>query len=98
MQGKSNILELPEFNTVDKIKNIVNVLDNENIISSIREDSNDINIYIGKESNIDDDLTVIKTKYNVNGDEGPIAILGPKRMEYDRVVSLLEFIKSNIER
>lgn len=98
MQGKSNILELPEFNTVDKIKNIVNVLDNENIISSIREDSNDINIYIGKESNIDDDLTVIKTKYNVNGDEGTIAILGPKRMEYDRVVSLLEFIKSNIER
>ena len=97
MQGKSNILELPEFNTVDKIKNIVNVLDNENIISSIREDSNDINIYIGKESNIDDDLTVIKTKYNVNGDEGTIAILGPKRMEYDRVVSLLEFIKSNIE-
>lgn len=98
MQGKSNILELPEFNTVDKIKNIVNVLDNENIISSIREDSNDINIYIGKESNIDDDLTVIKTKYNVNGDEGTIAILGPKRMEYDRVVSLLEFIKSNIGR
>lgn len=98
MQGKSNILELPEFNTVDKIKNIVNVLDNENVISSIREDSNDINIYIGKESNIDDDLTVIKTKYNVNGDEGTIAILGPKRMEYDRVVSLLEFIKSNIER
>lgn len=98
MQGKSNILELPEFNTVDKIKNIVNVLDNENIISSIREDSNDINIYIGKESNIDDELTVIKTKYNVNGDEGTIAILGPKRMEYDRVVSLLEFIKSNIER
>ena len=98
MQGKSNILELPEFNTVDKIKNIVNVLDNENIISSIREDSSDINIYIGKESNIDDDLTVIKTKYNVNGDEGTIAILGPKRMEYDRVVSLLEFIKSNIER
>ena len=36
--------------------------------------------------------------YNIGGEEGTIAIIGPKRMEYDRVVSLLEFIKENIEK
>ena len=39
----------------------------------------------------------IKTKYKTSSDEGTIAIVGPKRMEYDRVVSMLELIKDNIE-
>ena len=32
-----------------------------------------------------------------NGEEGTIAIIGPKRMEYQRVVNLLNYIKENIE-
>ena len=43
-------------------------------------------------------MTVIKTKYKTPIEEGTIAIIGPKRMDYDRVVQLLEFIKENIER
>ena len=43
-----------------------------------------------------DIVEFIKTKYNFNGEEGTIAIIGPKRMEYDRVVSLLDYIKDNI--
>ena len=39
---------------------------------------------------------MIKTKYNINGEEGTIAIIGPKRMEYDRVVALLDYIKNNL--
>ena len=95
--GKSNILKQPEFNDVDKIKNIVSKLEDKSIIESIEEDNNDINIYIGKESNIDDDVTVIKTTYNLNGETKTIAVIGPKRMEYDRVVSMLEYIKKHIE-
>lgn len=99
-KGKENILDLPEFNSVEKVKRIVSELDDENLISAIKasKDEKDINIYIGKESNIDEDLTIIKTKYKVNDSEGTLAILGPKRMEYDRVVSLLDYIKKNIER
>ena len=41
---------------------------------------------------------IIKTKYKTPIEEGTIAIIGPKRMDYDRVVQLLEFIKENIER
>ena len=53
---------------------------------------------IKAKNNIDSDMTVIKTKYKHGNEEGTIAIIGPKRMEYDRVVGLLEYIKENIER
>ena len=41
--------------------------------------------------------TAGKTKYKTKTEEGTLAVIGPKRMEYDRVVQLLEFIKKNIE-
>ena len=96
--GKNNFLKQPEFNNIDKIQDIFNKLDNKEVmIDSIKEDNNDIKIYIGKENNLDDDVTVIQTKYHAKGEEGTIAIVGPKRMDYDRVVTLLEYIKSNLE-
>ena len=64
---------------------------------SIEEANNGVNVYIGDESKIDSDVTVIKTRYKANGEEGTIAIIGPKRMEYERVVNCLNFIKENIE-
>ena len=96
--GRNNILKQPEFNNIDKIQDIFDKLDNkEEMINSIKEENNDIKIYIGKENKLDDDVTVIQTKYNSKGQEGTIAIVGPKRMDYDRVVTLLEYIKDNIE-
>ena len=62
-----------------------------------KDENNNINVYIGNESNIDSNVTVIKTNYKTPSEEGTIAIIGPKRMEYDRVVNLLEYIKENIE-
>ena len=98
IKGRNKILDLPEFDDVNKIKKIVSALDEEYIKEKIEEDSEDINIYIGKENNIDDDLTVVKTKVLLNNKESTLAVVGPKRMEYDKVVSLIEFIKENIER
>lgn len=100
IMGRSKMLEQPEFSTnIDKIKNVFNKLESPEIINNITEDDdNNIKVYIGDESNIDSDVTVIKTKYKNGGEERTIAIIGPKRMEYDRVVSMLEYIKENIER
>ena len=96
--GKTNILNAPEFNDVNKIKKIVSKLEDSSIISSIEENDNGINVYIGEESKIDDDVTVIKTKYVVNDEEGTIAVIGPKRMNYDKVIGMLDFIKKKIEK
>lgn len=96
--GTKNMLMQPEFNNVDKIREIVSKFEDKDIVENIKEEDNGINIYIGSENNFDDDVTVIKTKYEVNGEEGTIALIGPKRMEYDRVITLLNYIMENIEK
>lgn len=93
----NNILNQPEFNSVDKMRNILNKFEDKSMINKIQEEDNGVNIYIGSENEFDDDVTIIKTKYKINGEEGTIALIGPKRMEYDRVTTLLNFIKENIE-
>ena len=100
VMGRSKMLEQPEFSSnIDKVKNVFNKLESPDLLQNITEDDeNNIKVYIGNENNIDSDVTVIQTKYKKNGEEGTIAVIGPKRMEYDRVVSMLEYIKENIER
>ncbi len=98
----SNILKEPEFyNNMEKIQNILEKFEDKEFVRNIQQDdeANDggINIYIGSESEFDDDVAIIKTNYNINGEEGTIALIGPKRMEYDRVTALLNYIKENIE-
>lgn len=94
--GAKNILMQPEFDNASKIREIMNKFEDKDMIDSIKEEENGINIYIGSENEFDDDVTVIKTKYSFGGEEGTIALIGPKRMEYDRVISLLDYIKQNI--
>ena len=98
--GKNNIFKHKEFNDVEKIQDIFEKFDNNETMLSIKEqndNNNDISVYIGHESNLDDDVTVIKTNYKTSKDNGTIAVIGPKRMEYSRVVNLLEYIKKQIE-
>ena len=98
VSGASNILMQPEFGNADKIREIVSKFEDKNLVSSIKEEESGVNIYIGSENTLDDDVAIIKTKYSVNGEEGTIALIGPKRMEYGRVTALLNYIKKNIER
>ena len=97
-EGKTNILKQPEFSTVDDIKNIISKFENKEIVSKIEEAEDEVKVYIGTESLVDDNITVIKTKYKAGGKEGTLAIIGPKRMDYERVLNLLEYIKSEIEK
>ena len=86
----------------DQLNKDYNVLgmdiDRYDLLSYLGYDSlpNGINIYVGSETDLSEDVSVIKTKYNIDGEEGTIAIIGPKRMEYDRVVALLDYIKNNL--
>ena len=96
--GTHNILSCPEFHTADKMTEILSKFDDKELVQSIEEENNVVHIYIGSENEFYDDTSVIKTKYQKNGIEGTIALIGPKRMEYDRVVSLLNYIKEQIEK
>lgn len=95
--GRTNFLKQPEFSDIEKAKEVLNKFENISDIKKVCNEGDEIKIYIGTESEISDDVSIITTKYNCNGEEKTIAIIGPKRMEYDRVVSMLDYIKSRIE-
>ena len=98
MAGTSHILMQPEFDNTERIREIISKFDDQDFINNIKEEENGINIYIGSENEFDDDVTVIKTKYQFGGEEGTIALIGPKRMEYSRVITLLDYIMKNIDK
>ena len=95
--GKTKIFEQPEYNNINEIKRLANKFEDDSIIKNIEENNDGINIYIGDENEFDSNVTVVKSTYNVNGQKGTIAIIGPKRMEYDKVVGLLSYITKNLE-
>ncbi|MCM1052669.1 MAG: heat-inducible transcriptional repressor HrcA [Ruminococcus sp.] len=96
--GKSKMLEQPEYNDTTELKRLIAKLEDEDSIRKIeKSDGKNISIYIGKENEFDDNVTVIKTNYAINGEEGTIAIVGPKRMEYDKVVGVLNILNKWLE-
>lgn len=96
--GKTNILDYKEYDTPDKVKDMIAKLENTELVKNISTSDTDINVYIGEETEFDPDVTIIKTHYKVGNDEGTLAIIGPKRMEYEKVFTLLNFLKSYIEK
>ncbi len=96
--GKTNILDFKEYSEPDKLKDMISKLENVELVKRIETDENDVNVFIGEETEFDPDVTIIKTHYQAGNDEGTLAIIGPKRMEYDKVVTLLNFLKNYIEK
>lgn len=96
--GKSKILEQPEYNDTTEMKRLITKLEDEESIRKIEKtDDKNISIYIGHDSEFDDNVTVIKTNYSLGGEKGTIAIVGPKRMEYDKVVGVLNILNKWLE-
>lgn len=98
--GKAKILEQPEYNDAPTIRKLAYKLEDKEFIKHVVEDkdSEEIKIYIGEDSEVDENTTVIKRKYNINGESGTIAIIGPKRMEYARVMGLLDYVLDEIKK
>lgn len=97
--GKTKIFNEPEYNDALEIKRLASKFEDQSFIKRIEEDddaSGEIKVYIGEENDFDPNVTIIKSKYKRNGEEGTIAIVGPKRMEYDRVVGLLEYLQKEL--
>lgn len=94
ISGKSNILMQPEFNNVDKIRSFYSVIEKEDVIVNLLKNAKDgIKVTIGNENEIDaiKDLSLITTSYRLGGESiGAIGLLGPTRMEYKKVITLLK--------
>jgi len=102
LSGTPGILNQPEFSDTENLKSIIEIIENEDIIVHVIQDrqntNEDLVITIGEEHDIKKlhDYSFITTKYNVGDVSGIVGIMGPKRMDYSRLTSLVDYFAKNI--
>ena len=98
--GKTNMLLQPEFSNVEKIRSLLDVIEQEKgMYDLFKQTPEGIHVKIGTENKIEllEDCSLITATYSIGNDPvGTIAILGPTRMAYSRVISLLDFVSKDM--
>lgn len=102
LEGANKSFDLPEFNSLDVAKNFINILDKKDLVEDVLDSglAQDINVYIGDENKQDElkDFSVVTFKHKVgNKDLGTIGIIGPKRMDYSKVISVMKYINKKLK-
>jgi heat-inducible transcriptional repressor len=98
LSGVTNVFDQPEFHNAKHIKSFVDMLDRRELVKLIGSPEG-LDIRFGSDLSLFpmDNCTVISVPYHINETEhGTIAVVGPTRMEYSKVIPLLEYIASNL--
>lgn len=101
LEGANKSFELPEFRSLELAKNFVNLLDTKEVMLDILNTgfAEDIQIYIGDENDSDElkDFSIVTFKHSVGDkDLGTIGIIGPRRMNYSKVISVMKYISKKL--
>lgn len=101
VDGVSHIFNHPEFKDFDRAREFVNFVErSENLreLTSGREDAGEVTVSIGKENSADEmqDCSMVLSEFHAGGKTGTIGVIGPTRMDYAKIISMLEFITQGI--
>ena len=95
------LLEHPEYSTPDKLRGIIELIEDRDIIVHLLKDrSEGVSVTIGEE-NIRErfkNLSVITSTYRTGNELGTLGIIGPTRMNYSRLVSLVDYTARLVSR
>ncbi len=95
--GSTNLLEYPEYSDVNKARSFLSVLESKDTLRKLlnRDGSMEVSIRIGPENQLPalSDCSIVTASYRL-GDQstGTLGIIGPTRMNYNRVISVLDFM------
>ncbi|MCX5775076.1 MAG: heat-inducible transcriptional repressor HrcA [Firmicutes bacterium] len=94
LYGKAELFEQPEFaHDADKLKRMIELLDSPEIFREASHNGDNITIKIGDISEEYNDVSIITSRIKIPGNpDGTIAVVGPTRMDYQKVVGALEYV------
>ena len=98
--GQSNMLYQPEFADIEKLKELMKMLEDSSLFRQIANHEGNVAIEIGGENNLIqmDNVAVVSSRFKMNDkEEGELMIVGPTRMQYNRVVALMEYMSKVLE-
>lgn len=101
LEGANRAFDLPEFKSLEVARNFINVIDQKEIVADLLNTgfANDINVYIGNENENEKlkDFSIVTFKHRYkNKDLGTIGIIGPTRMDYSKVISVMKYISKKL--
>ena len=101
LEGAKQVFDLPEFKSLETAKKFINLLDTKEIMLDLLDSgfAQDINVYIGSENSAKElkDFSIVTFKHKIgNKDMGTIGIIGPTRMDYSKVISVLKYISKKL--
>lgn len=99
--GTTQLLSQPEFRDVDKIRGLLAMLEEEKLLSDIlhMQDGEGVVVTIGQENKYSgiQNCSMVQATYRVEGQViGTLAVLGPTRMEYGKIMAVLEFMHRHL--
>lgn len=104
--GTNNIFRYPELADQQKASELINTFEEKQLLGELLQDTSDengstgIQVYIGAETPVQSmrDCSVVTATYELgDGMKGTIGIVGPKRMDYDKVVGTLRTIQTQLD-
>ena len=100
--GTRQLLLQPEFNDVQKVKDILLMLDEEEIVKDLLRGhrGSGLTVSIGQENDLlAKDCSLITAAYHLGGELlGTIAVIGPTRMEYAKAIAILDYMNDNLAK
>ncbi len=98
--GMLNILNQPEFRDVSRVKNLLSILEQGNVIRELmQEQPSGLAVRIGGENRHEGfaDCSLVTATYHLDGEVvGMVGIIGPTRMDYARALSLVDYISVHL--
>ncbi len=102
LSGKNKMLYQPEFSDVERVRELLTFFEQNDIFKLVENTQEQgMSVRIGKENQVSAmrDCTVITVPYDLNDREtGTIAIVGPTRMEYQKVIPLVKYLASHMSK
>ena len=103
LTGAKNILSQPEFENPEKFESIIELIENKDIVIHIleqhmEENKDSVVVKIGKENLHEKfyEYSIITKEYNLGEVKGILGIIGPKRMEYSKIISIVGYISETL--
>lgn len=95
--GTKQLLNQPEFRDVERVRNLLGILEEEKVLKDLLQGGEDsgLKVTIGSENKFTgiQDCSMVQATYRLNGQiVGTMAVLGPTRMEYGKVISVMYYL------
>lgn len=100
--GTKQLLNQPEFRDVERVRSLLGILEEERVVRDLLKSGEDsgLKITIGSENKFSgiQDCSMVQATYRLNGQiVGTMAVLGPTRMEYGKVISVMDYLHKYLQ-